>query len=407
VFRNPPRARRVDRTMSARAASFQRGRSTLGSLAVHRALIGIVFSALCVLPSSAAEDPPTASTTARVQFSAPDDSAQASSTDGFYVHHLSPFAIEFTPGVGIRWYGLAYLAGLGWGCWMLWRWSRRGRAPFANFNDIQDFVLFAGIGMIIGGRLGYCLLYAWPDVVDNPFGRIALYDQTVGMFIPDGAVVPTGHAAEKRVEFPFVLQVWNGGMASHGGLAGLIVGSWLFARRRRRSLLVLLDVVAATTPLGVALGRIANFINGELWGRPSTVPWAVIFPDAPLVNGHQVPRHPSQLYAAGLEGLLALAIVLPLHARHRRPGLTTGALLCVYAVGRFVDECFREPDFGQPGSPGHEAILGFMSKGQVFTVPLFIAGVILSAWALRRPPRPEAYQAPAPLPLPDSTAHAR
>jgi phosphatidylglycerol---prolipoprotein diacylglyceryl transferase len=309
-----------------------------------------------------------------------------------FVHHFSPFAIQFTKDIGIRWYGLAYLAGLAWGFWMLWRWSVVGRSPL-NRPQIQDFVLAAGLGMLIGGRLGFCLFYAWPDVIDNPIGRMAPYDRTIGEFLRPGMPVPADHEVVRRFEVPFVLQVWNGGMASHGGLAGLIIGSWLYARRQRMNLAVLLDLVAATTPMGIAFGRIANFINGELWGRPTGVWWAVVFPQAPTVDGFQVPRHPSQLYAAVLEGFLILAIMLPIHARHRRPGLTTGLVLCLYAIGRFIGECFREPDVGQPGSAGHAAILGFMSKGQAFTIPVFVAGLILLAWALKRPPQPEDYLA--------------
>nr|MBA2482259.1 prolipoprotein diacylglyceryl transferase [Planctomycetota bacterium] len=300
-----------------------------------------------------------------------------------FVDALSPFALYFGNGIGIRWYGLAYLLGLAWGFWMAWRWSGAGRSPLSR-PQIQDFVLAAGLGMLICGRLGFCLFYAWPDVVDNPIGRMGLYDRTYGDYLPTGAVPRPDHEVVRRFEFPFILQVWNGGMASHGGLAGLVIGSWWYARRQRMQLPVLLDMVSATAPMGVACGRIANFINGELWGRPSDAPWAVIFPHAPTVGGFHVGRHPSQLYAAFLEGFIILAIVLPLHARHRRPGLTTGVVFCLYAIGRFVGEHFREPDIGQPGSPGHAAILGFMSKGQALTIPVFVVGLVILIWALRR-----------------------
>jgi phosphatidylglycerol:prolipoprotein diacylglycerol transferase len=326
--------------------------------------------------------------------------------EGFWVDHISPFALVLWHNaagdpIGIRWYGLAYLLGLLWGYWMVRRWVKSGRAPL-TIEQIQDFVLWAGLGMIIGGRLGYCLFYGWDQLVENPVGRMAPYDLQEHRFLHAGEDPFPGHVIERRFDPPFLIQVWSGGMASHGGIVGLAVGCWLFARRNRISFFVLADIISATGPMGVALGRIANFINGELWGRPSHVSWAVIFPDAPRVGGYDVPRHPSQLYAMMLEGLIPLMIVLPLHARHRRPGLTSGAILCLYAVGRFVDECFREPDVGQPGGaplPGHQAvpaILGFMSKGQFFTLPVLAIGLAFIIWSLRRAPRPELYAPPTP-----------
>jgi phosphatidylglycerol:prolipoprotein diacylglycerol transferase len=298
------------------------------------------------------------------------------SSSAYWVDDLSPFIIRFgaTSNWGIRWYGMAYLAGLAWGYWMLIRWAVAQRSPVMK-QEIQDFVLYGGLGMIIGGRLGYCLLYGTHELLSNPL---------------------------------YLFKLWEGGMASHGGIIGLIIGTVLFARRSGKSPMVLLDIIAATGPMGIALGRIANFINGELWGRPSTVPWAVIFPNSvapppglPQAEAHAwqianaVPRHPSQLYAAFLEGFLLLLILMPIHARHRRPGLTGGLFCMLYAIARFIDEFFREPDVGQPGSPGHDAILGFMSKGQAFTIPFFIAGAIAVIWAWRRPARPDLYVAQA------------
>lgn len=290
-----------------------------------------------------------------------------------WVHNLSPFIIEFGPGWGIRWYGMAYLAGIAWGYWMFVRWVRARRVPLAP-AEIQDFVLSAGLGMIIGGRLGYCLLYEPRLTFTDPF---------------------------------YLFRVWDGGMASHGGMLGLFVGTWLYARKRGRSTRVLIDAVTATAPIGVACGRLANFINGELWGRATDVPWAVIFPgsvqaprglDAAAAHAwqvaHAVPRHPSQLYAMALEGLLLLLILLPLHARHRRPGLTTAVFCAAYAVARFCGEFFREPD------AGYALIFGWMSKGQAYSLPLLALGVAWAVWTLRRPARPELY------PLPTAAAPA-
>ena len=272
-----------------------------------------------------------------------------------WIHNLSPFAIEFAPGVGIRWYGLAYLAGLALGWWMVTRWVRQGRSPL-RAEQIQDYVLCIGIGMLVGGRLGYCLFYQGDRLLTDPL---------------------------------YLLKVWEGGMASHGGIIGMAVGAWWYARSRAQSLPALADLVAATAPMGVFLGRIANFINGELWGMPSTVPWAVIFPDAPLVDGVNVPRHPSQLYAAFGEGLFLLALILPIHASHRRPGLTAGILVAAYGVVRCITEIWRMPDVGQP------VYWGMVSKGQLFSLPFIAIGIAIAIWAWRRGPRPGAYLAGA------------
>ena len=178
-------------------------------------------------------------------------------------------------------------------------------------------------------------------------------------------------------------------MASHGGILGIALGTLLFAYRRHRNFWVLGDQIAAIAPLGIALGRIANFINGELWGRPGDVPWAVIFPDAPRIGGQMVARHPSQLYAAFLEGFLLLILLLPINARHRKPGLTGACFLVFYGIGRFVGEFWREPDVGQP------IYFGWMSKGQAFTIPVLAAGLVLLVITLRQKPKPEAYEPPA------------
>lgn len=282
-----------------------------------------------------------------------------------WVHDLSPFVFGLHWGdIGIRWYGLAYLLGLAWGWWMVKRWAAGGRAPMQP-AQVGDLVLAGGVGMIVGGRLGYVLLYE-PHLLWE-FGA--------------------------KAPWWGLLAIQNGGMASHGGLIGLAIGGWWFCRRQRCSIPVVVDMIAATAPLGVCLGRIANFINGELYGRPGSVPWAVIFPD----SRDGVPRHPSQLYAAMLEGLLPLLILIPFHARHRRPGLTTGLALVLYSFGRFFGEFYRLPDPGQPGGPalpGLEPIapiLGFMSKGQFYTLPLVVAGIGLIIWTLRRPARPDLY----------------
>jgi phosphatidylglycerol:prolipoprotein diacylglycerol transferase len=272
----------------------------------------------------------------------------------YWVHDLDPFILRVYGEFGIRWYGAAYLLGMVAGYWLLTRFQAQRRLPLRR-NEILDFVIVAAVAMMVGGRLGHSLLYNWPAVQANPL---------------------------------VIFQIWNGGMASHGGMIGFLVGIGLFARWRKRSFLVLLDAIVAVGPIGVIAGRIANFINGELWGRPTTVAWAVIFPKAPLIDGVNLPRHPSQLYAVVLEGVAVLATVMILHPRHRRPGLTTGAGAVVYSVGRFVGEFYREPD------EGYGLFFGWMSKGQLYTLPLMALGIGLVIYALTRAPRPNAYLPP-------------
>jgi phosphatidylglycerol:prolipoprotein diacylglycerol transferase len=275
-----------------------------------------------------------------------------------WVHNLDPFLLHISGDFGIRWYGLSYLVGILGGWWLLARWAKAGRLPMQP-QHVGDFIMTIAIGMVAGGRLGYAAIYE-----------------------PSLFWTFSGH-----VPFWKLLAVHEGGMASHGGIAGVGLAAWWWSWRRGQDLLVLGDALAAVGPFGIACGRAANFINGELWGRPWDGPWAVIFPGA----NPPVPRHPSQLYAMFLEGLLILAILLPLHARHRRPALSLGLFLALYGVGRFVGEFFREPDKGQPGYDGVPAILGFMSKGQAFTLPLLLIGIVLVVVAMRRAPRPDAY----------------
>jgi phosphatidylglycerol:prolipoprotein diacylglycerol transferase len=313
------------------------------------------------------------------------DPAATPDLSHYWVDNLNPFIIQFTQSIGLRWYGLAYLLGLVWGYWMFIRWARQKRSPLGEY-EVQNFIIYAGLGIFIGGRVGYCIFYGLPELLHNPL---------------------------------YVIDIRSGGlsgMSSHGGILGLIFATWVYARRHGKSWPVLLDLIAATGPMGIALGRIANFINGELWGRVTWVPWAVRFPHSVLVSdslsrddalklqiAQALPRHPSQLYAAFLEGFLLLAILIPIHARHRRPGLTGGLFCILYGCGRFIDEFFREPDVGQPGSHGVPALLGFMSKGQAYTLPLIAIGVIVTVWALRRPPRPELYLPPSAEPSQSGT----
>jgi len=253
---------------------------------------------------------------------------------------IDPVAVEIGP-LAIRWYALAYIAGILLGWWYIHRLNRR-HAVMAR-TDVDDFVVWATLGIILGGRLGYVLFYQPGYFLANP--------------------------AE-------ILFVWQGGMSFHGGLLGIGAAVVVFARRRRIKLLSLADLVACAAPIGLFFGRIANFINAELYGRVSGVPWAMVFP-----NAGPEPRHPSQLYEAALEGLLLFVVLLilaRLPAVRARPGLLTGVFLVGYGAARSFVELFREPD----------AFLGYLpggvTMGQVLSIPMILVGVALLVGASTR-----------------------
>jgi phosphatidylglycerol:prolipoprotein diacylglycerol transferase len=260
---------------------------------------------------------------------------------------IDPVLVRLGP-LAIRWYALAYIAGILLG-WLYARALIRtqrywgGRAPL-TVADFDDFVLWVTLGIILGGRIGYVLFYN-----------------------------PARFAADPLELF----KLWTGGMSFHGGFAGCVIAVVWFARRRGISILSLGDLTCAAGTIGLFLGRIANFINGELWGRPTDVPWAMVFPD-----GGPLPRHPSQLYEAALEGLV-LGGVLWLMIRAgalRRPGLVIGVFAVGYGLARIVCELFREPD----------AQLGFLwgglTMGMLLSVPLMLAGIGFIVAAKVRPP---------------------
>jgi phosphatidylglycerol---prolipoprotein diacylglyceryl transferase len=260
--------------------------------------------------------------------------------------HIDPVLISIGP-LAVRWYALAYIVGIiaGWiyaraiiAAPKLWG----GPAPL-TVADYDDFIVWITLGIILGGRIGYVLFYNFP------------------------------HFSQHPIE---IFQLWNGGMSFHGGVLGSVLATVLFALRCGISILSLGDVTLAVAPIGLFLGRIANFINGELWGRPSDVPWAMIFP-----SGGPTPRHPSQLYEAALEGLLLLTVlgVLVRCGALKRPGLISGSFAVGYGVLRIFCEFFREPD----------AQLGFLwgglTMGMLLSIPLILAGVIGLIFASVRP----------------------
>ena len=258
--------------------------------------------------------------------------------------NIDPVLINLGP-VPIRWYSLAYIFGLiaGWlyaralvGADRLW-----GATARTDKASIDDLLVYCALGVIVGGRVGYVLFYDPGSFIANPLRIFA---------------------------------VWEGGMAFHGGLAGAAVGIWMFARRYGVSPLTVADICAAVAPIGILLGRIANFIKPELWGRPTDVPWGVIFPGAgPL------PRHPSQLYEAALEGALLLVV---LYAAIRlgglkRPGLIAGLFGVGYGLARIFCEFFREPD------PQLGFMFGSATMGMLLSIPLILVGIWLIALARR------------------------
>jgi phosphatidylglycerol:prolipoprotein diacylglycerol transferase len=261
----------------------------------------------------------------------------------YWTHDLSPFLVRFGENFGIRWYGLAYLAGFVGAGWLLRAYHRTGRSTIDS-NAILDLMTALVAGVIVGGRLGYFLLYQ-PDA-----------------FVHD----------------PLILfRVWEGGMASHGGFVGVTLAMWWFTRRRPESLLQVADLVVTTVPIGLFCGRVANFINGELWGKVSVVSWAVIFPASPhpLMS-----RHPSQLYEAGLEGLLLFAFIQwrfwKTDVAKIQPGRLSGEFLIAYALARAIGEVFREPDAG--------LILG-LSRGTFYSIFLIAGGAGLILFSPRKP----------------------
>jgi phosphatidylglycerol:prolipoprotein diacylglycerol transferase len=260
----------------------------------------------------------------------------------YWVDQLDPFLIRFKGNFGIRYYGLAYVAGILAGAWLLCRYARAGKSllPVAK---VSDFIVAAAIGVFVGGRLGSYFLYgAWTGFRSDPLA---------------------------------LLRVWEPGMSFHGGLLGVIVAAGWFARSERIPIVHLWDLVATTAPVGLMLGRLANFVNGELWGKPSTVPWAMIFPrsatpEAPVA----LPRHPSQLYEAGTEGVLLLAYMQlrfwKSDAIRERPGALAGEFLIAYACARMACEVFREPDADL------SLILG-LSRGTFYSLFMIAFGLFL------------------------------
>lgn len=254
---------------------------------------------------------------------------------------IDPVLVEVGP-IVIRWYALAYIAGLVLG-WRYMIWLARQAGSLIKPEHADEFLVWAVFGVILGGRLGYVLFYKPGYYLANPSE---------------------------------IIQTWQGGMSFHGGFLGVLIATWLFCRLRDIRFWAFIDLAAVVTPIGLFFGRIANFINSELWGRPTDVAWGVVFP-----NGGLYPRHPSQLYEAALEGLVLLAV---LHLVWRRdslritPGVISGAFLIGYGLSRIIVEFYRQPD----------AHLGYLwggaTMGQLLSIPMVLAGMALIAYARKR-----------------------
>ncbi len=265
--------------------------------------------------------------------------------------NIDPFAIKLGP-IGIRWYALAYIIGLilGWRYVVLL--TRRAglwpneTPPFAP-DRAETLLFFATFGTIIGGRLGYVLFYNFQYYMANPLE---------------------------------IAKTWEGGMSFHGGFLGVVIGAALFCRLNPAPPLSTADAVACAAPFGLLFGRIANFVNGELWGKPWDGAWAFVFPADPA----QVPRHPSQLYEAGLEGLLLMVVlaVVAWNGGLKRPGLVAGVFIAGYGLSRAFVEFFRE------ANPGLECVIApfgqCLQQGQLLSLPMVLVGGLMIMWAMRR-----------------------
>lgn len=264
----------------------------------------------------------------------------------YLVHTPHPFLVQFTERIGVRYYGLAYLLGFVAGYLLFRLYHRSGRSPL-NADNAGDLMVALIIGVMAGGRLGSYFLYdGWRNFGQDPFG---------------------------------ILRVWEGGMASHGAFVGVVLAMAWFARSRKIPFLHLSDIVVSAAPAGIFLGRIANYLNGELWGKATTVPWGVIFS---ATGGGEGPRHPSQLYEAALEGLLLLVIlqwrIWRSDLLRKQPGRIAGEFLVWYALVRIFCELFREPDHGI-------TLIYGLSRGTFFSLFMIVGGLIL---ILRRPQSP-------------------
>lgn len=293
---------------------------------------------------------------------------------------IDPVALQIGP-LPLRWYSLAYIGGLALGWFYLTRllkapklWPGDKGGPITR-TQLDDVIFWVAFGVIVGGRLGYVLFYE-PVLLVEPW-------ESLGATMAPGLL----KTLFGWIHLPPAIMLWRGGMSFHGGLIGVTLAGWLYARRYKVDALSLGDLFACAAPIGLFFGRIANFINAELYGRPWDGPWSMVFPTDPL----QVARHPSQLYEAALEGIaLFILIRIATHsfALLKRPGATIGLFLAGYALTRIIVENFREPDAHMPDFP-----LG-LTMGMMLSVPMLVLGAWL-IWRTRAGARAAPGKGPA------------
>ena len=272
------------------------------------------------------------------------------SASNYWIHDLSPFLWEFPgdfanwgPG-GIRWYGISYLLGFISAYFLLALYFRQNKSPYDQ-EQIINLITFQVIGVLIGGRIGYLLLYQGDKFLEDPLSLV---------------------------------RVWEGGMASHGGFTGVFIATLWYAKKSGQSVKPIGDLIVSVVPPGLFFGRIANFINGELWGKTTEISWGVLFPKAPDF-AMSVARHPSQIYAAIAEGLIPFLYVQLRFWKssiiQKYPGHLAGEFLILYAIARIFNEIFREPD---------ASLLMGISRGQFYSIFLILAGIIVVLWSRDR-----------------------
>ena len=272
------------------------------------------------------------------------------SASNYWIHDLSPFLWKFPgdfanwgPG-GIRWYGISYLLGFISAYFLLALYFRQNKSPYDQ-EQIINLITFQVIGVLIGGRIGYLLLYQGDKFLEDPLSLV---------------------------------RVWEGGMASHGGFIGVFIATLWYAKKSGQSVKPIGDLIVSVVPPGLFFGRIANFINGELWGKTTEISWGVLFPKAPDF-AMSVARHPSQIYAAIAEGLIPFLYVQLRFWKssiiQKYPGHLAGEFLILYAIARIFNEIFREPD---------ASLLMGISRGQFYSIFLILAGIIVVLWSRDR-----------------------
>lgn len=254
---------------------------------------------------------------------------------------INPVAINLGF-IQIRWYGISYVTGILLAWWLL-RIRSKKLYEIWGPDQVADLIFYATVGIILGGRLGSVLFYNLPYYVEHPLD---------------------------------VFKIWEGGMSFHGGLIGVLIGIWWFARRQKMGFFYVSDFLAPVVPIGLFLGRIANFINGELWGRPSNLPWAMIFPDPRAGN---IPRHPSQLYEAFFEGLVLFTVLWWYSSRPRPLMAVSGLFLLLYGIFRGLVEFVREPDPQLGFLAG-----GWLTMGMLLSAPMIVLGILFLYLAYRR-----------------------